>query len=299
MQNIPPLNALRTFVAAGTHLNMVKAAEELGVSPGAVSQQIRILEKWMGSQLFTRTNKGLLFTISGQKYFIAIKQAFGAIQEATSKAGRPSVRGTLTIATTGTFAMKWLLHNLSGFRQKWPGLEISITTTSSISQFSPEDGDLAIVYGDGGATKHKYYELTRDKLIVVGSPKLVSTEQSKPGHQTIPKDIPLLADKHPNTISGYPDWKTLFPEQDDQDSHAPSIRNFSEQWMVIEAAIAGDGIGLVKEILVQNDIKEGKLLRISHFERTLETGYFLACLPENTNDPAIRSFRQWITKALK
>ncbi|MGO1118196.1 LysR substrate-binding domain-containing protein [Rhodovibrionaceae bacterium A322] len=300
MDQLPPLTALRAFEMAGRHLNVARAAQELGVSPGAVSQQIHALEKWLGCRLFRRSNRGLAFTDAGESYHAAIADCLMGVRRATLAVSRPDVRKQFVISATASFAMKWLLPRLSRFRELWPGLDISLSTVELIGTFSAADGDVGIRYGMGDHPGMKSWEVISDDLILVAAPGLLpSEEQNVLSQDLLSQELlahPLLVDRHSKLIADYPSWEEYLKSRGLTLLQSLRQREFSQQWMVIEAAINGEGIALVKSCLVAEDLKQGKLQQLSDDKLRLLSGYYLVCLPENATDRVLQSFRKWIAR---
>ncbi|WP_169542780.1 LysR substrate-binding domain-containing protein [Sneathiella aquimaris] len=296
-ESLPPLNALRSFEMAGRHLNIARAAQELGVSSGAISQQVHALEKWIGCRLFQRSNRGLSFTEAGQLYFEAISKAMDEIRGATRSVGRPEIRKNLIISVTASFAMKFLLPRLTDFRSLWPDLDISVSTVELVNEFNPSDGDVGIRYGHAHQANMWTREILRDELMLVASATLQGVD-GRPLSLENFTDFPLLMDKHPSVIQDYPSWQEFLKNQGVEDTSHLNLREFSQQWMVIEAAINGEGVALAKKCLVHTDIASGKLVAIGAQQLSLNSGYYLLTLPENANDPIIKSFYRWIEKTV-
>ncbi len=278
---------------AGRHLNIARAAQEMGVSSGAISQQVHALEKWIGCRLFQRNNRGLSFTEAGALYYEAIAGAMDDIRQATRSVGRPEIRQSLIISVTASFAMKFLLPRLAKFRDLWPDLDISVSTVELISEFHAADGDVGIRYGLPHQSSLWTREILRDELMLVASPALLENAGEAFEIGAISK-FPLLMDRHPAVIQDYPSWQEYLKSQGVPDTGRLTIRDFSQQWMVIEAAINGEGVALAKRCLVQNDLASGKLVTLSREELKLKSGYYFLTLPENANDPVIRSFQRWL-----
>ncbi|WP_227711837.1 LysR substrate-binding domain-containing protein [Sneathiella sp. P13V-1] len=290
---LPPLNALRAFEMAGKHLNIARAAQELGVSSGAISQQVHSLEKWIGCRLFKRSNRGLDFTDPGKAYFDEVSEALSDIRNATRRVGRPDVRKGLVISVTASFAMKFLLPRFTEFRLMWPDVDISITTVELVNEYHSDDGDVGIRYGLAKQAGMWCKEILRDELMLVTSPALV---KQKDGKLVMDKldTLPLLIDQHPKVIKDYPSWEDYLHHLGLNWTHDLKFREFSQQWMVIEAAINGEGIALAKQSLVQRDLDEGRLVSLSEEKLVLESGYYLLTLPENASDPVIHGLWKWL-----
>lgn len=278
---------------AGKHLNIARAAQELGVSSGAISQQVHALEKWIGCRLFKRSNRGLEFTEPGRSYFDDVTGALSDIRNATRRVGRPDVRKGLVISVTASFAMKFLLPRFTEFRLLWPDVDISITTVELVNEYHSDDGDVGIRYGLAKQAGMWCKEILRDDLMLVASPGLLKQENGELEMSRLDR-LPLLIDQHPKVIKDYPSWEDYLRHMGLNWSHDLTFREFSQQWMVIEAAINGEGIALAKQSLVQKDIDDGKLVSLSREKLELESGYYLLTLPENANDPVIQGLWKWL-----
>lgn len=297
VDRLPPLNAVKAFEMAGRHLNMANAADALGVSPGAVSQHVHHLEQWLGCRLFVRTNRGLAFTKEGEAYFGATTRALDGIRTASAAISRPAIRKTFLVSITVSFAMKWLMPRMETFRKMWPEVSIQISTVEAVSQFTVSDGDVGLRYGSGDYPGMHSWEVSRDELLLVAAP-IHPIFNSEGDLFEMISEHPLMIDQHPKVINDYPDWPTLFSKF----GHAPrkelNVREVSQQWMAIEAAINGEGIALVKSSLARSEIAANRLKRININPISLRSGYHLVCLPENKDDPVIKSFREWLTGEL-
>ncbi|MBO6826545.1 MAG: LysR family transcriptional regulator [Sneathiella sp.] len=290
---LPPLNALKAFEMAGRHLNIARAAQELGVSSGAISQQVHSLEKWIGCRLFKRSNRGLDFTEPGLVYYEEISASFANIRNATKRVGRPDIRKGLVVSVTASFAMKFLLPRLTEFRSRWPDVDISITTVELVNTYQSDDGDVGIRYGIAQQAGMWSKEILRDELILVASPQLMAEDGQSLNLAKL-DELPLLIDQHPKIIRDYPTWEDYLHHLGLTWAHDLRFREFSQQWMVIEAAINGEGIALAKKCLVQRDLEDGRLVSLSDERMELESGYYLMTLPENASDPVIQSFWKWL-----
>ncbi|HAT85351.1 MAG TPA: hypothetical protein DCS30_04980 [Rhizobiales bacterium] len=297
-ENLPPLHAVRAFEQAGRFLNLSSAAQELGVSPGAISQQVSQLEKWIGCKLFRRTNRGLEFTKAGQEYYATVSSIFDALRKSTSSISRPDIKKTFVVSVTASFAMKWLMPRLQTFREEWSDVEIKIKTTELFGKFDLSDGDVGIRYGLGDFGAFKSTLIARDRLLLVSSPDLFPEGVSDDEISYI-LDAPFLADRHSKLITGYPSWHQYLDRLGLQGGWELEVREFSQHWMVIEAAANGEGVALVKECLVKDEIRKKRLQVLGAKTIEAPSGYYLVHLAENINDPVIRSFRKWLLQELK
>ncbi|GAA3106361.1 transcriptional regulator GcvA [Rhizobium viscosum] len=251
---LPALNGLRAFEVAARHLNFRLAAEELGVTQGAVAQQVRGLEAQLGMALFERLPRTLALTGEGRRYIADIRRAFEIIARATDELKPQAIK--LTISTTPTFASKWLIPRLPDFTALHPDLDLHILATERISNFAVDGVDLAVRYGrppfGPGLNAELLFE---QEVIAVCSPLLLAG-----------RDPPRTAEE----LAAYPllhDAHNLWPEFVERhlaNSRSPSFKgiSFSQTAHAIEAAIAGQGIVLANGGFVTEDLARGRLVRV-------------------------------------
>src|SRR5437899_5757822 len=159
---LPPLNALRAFEATARHLSVKDAAAELCVTPAAVSQLVKTLELSLGVMLFKRINRGLILTEVGQNYLPAVRNAFRQIAEATGRIAASTETGVLTVSMTPFFATAWLVPRLKAFQDAHPDIDLQVTTTTRLVDFSRDGIDVAIRHGLG-----RYPGLRSERVLTV------------------------------------------------------------------------------------------------------------------------------------
>ena len=165
-KKLPPLNALKAFEAAARHLNFTKAAEDLFVTQAAVSHQIKILEDFLGVKLFHRKNRLLELTEVGSQYFAEIQPLLEKIAIATEKVKLKTARQILAISTTPSFGMHWLVPRLNDFHQRYPDIEVRLTTMPQDEGLFGKDTDVAIYYGNGNWNNLEAIELVKARIYV-------------------------------------------------------------------------------------------------------------------------------------
>ena len=250
---LPPLNALRAFEAAARHLNFRIAAEELGVTQGAVAQQVRGLEAALKVQLFDRLPRSLVLTSEGRAYLPAVRRAFELIAAATERL-RPQ-QATLTISVTPSFAAKWLIPRLGAFTQANPDLDVRVVATEAVSNFQSDGVDIAIRHGHPPTGAGLSAELLFPaEIYAVCSPALLKGKHPLRKWQDI-AHVALLHDAH-----------GLWPEYLEALSggrHVAAVRSqtFSQSSLAIDAAVAGQGLALASDPLVKQDLAAGRLVR--------------------------------------
>lgn len=286
IRRLPPLNGLRVFEVVTRHLNFRLAAEELGVTQGAVAQQIRGLEAELGLKLFDRQPRMLALTEAGRSYVANVRRAFELIAEAT-EALRPEPQH-LTISVTPTFASKWLIPRLPEFTAAHPDIDLRILATDRISNFQTDAVDLAVRYGRPPFGPGLDVDLLFEQVLVaVASPLLIE----KLGNPTRPETFAryaLLHDAH----DFWPQYlETVFP--DGTPAAAKNIR-FNQTAHAIEAAIAGQGMVLASWFFVEEDIRTGRLVRL--FAGDMRAGAdFYAVSPRKPRHAAsVAAVRAWL-----
>ncbi|WP_420324684.1 LysR substrate-binding domain-containing protein [Mameliella sp.] len=281
---LPPLNGLRAFAAAGRHLNFRAAADELGVTQGAVAQQVRGLEDHLGLRLFLREPRGLAFTAEGRTYHAGVSQAFSQLSEATAALRSAPTR--VTISVTPTFASKWLIPRLAELSQAHPGIDLRITATERVLSFHADGIDLAVRQARPpfGASLRADL-LFSQEVIAVCSPSLVAQHD-------LPLDAATLASK--TLLHDIHDlWpkfiKTVFGE-DVKLSRGP---RFNQTTLALDAALAGQGIALASRFLVQRDLKAGRLVQPLENALNGDTDFYLLTPRQGASDASLL-VREWL-----
>ncbi|MBR8430377.1 transcriptional regulator GcvA [Burkholderia cenocepacia] len=283
---LPPLNALRAFEVSARHLNFRAAADEIGVTQGAVAQQVRHLEDVLGLKLFERLPRGLALTHDGAAYFSDVRRALHAIADATAKLVKR--RAALTISTTPSFASKWLIPRLAQFTDAHPDYDVRVIADPQIATFRDDGVDLAIRYGKPPFGKHlATHALFPLDVYAVCSPSVLTAPASP---RALAGQV-LLHDAH----DLWPEFLAAMPEPVDVDPHK-GLR-FNQTSLAIDAAVAGQGIALATEPLVERDIAAGRLCKPFDFAFPLSMGFYLVYPAERRDDDAIAVMRAWMIQA--
>lgn len=287
MRKLPPLNSLRAFEAAARLAGVTSASEELHVTHGAVSRQLKQLEQWLEIELFDRSERAIKLNKAGESYLKHITGALDLIEQASSSLKQNLPEKSLKISTTHSIASKWLVDKLNEFSNLNPLIDIWLTTQQQKSDFTKQKLDLSIRMGEGPWPNLHCVALAKDRLIVVASPDLVKGDLNKV--EDLGK-FALIHDQDPNTH-----WLRWYRENK---LTADNIINvgprYSSSDIVIESAINGQGVALVSERLARADIEEGKLVQA--LEQTVNLGsYFWLVMPrENRLDRNVQSFCTWL-----
>ncbi len=291
MARPPPLNALRAFEAAARHLSMKQAADELAVTPGAISQLVRGLEQQLGTVLFRRGNRSLTLTEAGQGYFVPIRHAFRQINEATRRLQATPHAGMLTVSAPPAFAASWLVPRLGRFRTRHADIELNIATTRSLANFGTDGVDLAIRHGLGSYPGLRCDRIATIAMVPVCSPRFLALLAKRRPRR--PADLLGLSLLHD---ADRQDWALWFQAQGVADlGHTASNGiSFDDQTLLIRAATSHQGIALVTETLAQPELDHDSLVRVLDVAWPQEFSYWLACPRATADQPKIVAFRDWL-----
>src|SRR5690349_11795472 len=253
-QRLPPLNALKAFEAAARHESFTRAAEELFVTQGAVSHQVKALESELGVKLFNRERQRLVLTEAGRDYLTVVRDALDRIAVGTERLLQRQSAGVLTVSTSPDFAAKWLVHRLGRFAEAHPEIDLRISATMHHVDFAREEVDLAVRHGDGNWPGLEAVRLSTEQLFAVCSAKLLSG----PRRIREPADLlrhPLL---HLDDRKDWSRWLEAAGLADAKPVHGPVLNRVS---MLIDAAVDGQGVALARTTLAALDLINGRLVR--------------------------------------
>lgn len=283
-----PLLALRTFVEVGQRGSMKAAAEALSVTSGAVSQQIRLLEDRIGMALFTRERSGLRLTEAGASVHPALLQAFEQIQVALQSLEEIKSRQTLTVSTVATFAASWLVPRLGRFNLRHPHIEVRVEATSAVVDMRRDRVDVALRHGLGSYPGLAVTQLMAPILVPVASSAFVaaSPELMEPEDCL---NFPLLHD------SDRADWSLwLTAHGVAKDPRAERGTAFEDDFLLIRAAEAGQGLALVPQEYAREEIAAGRLVQVMDKPWPARFAYYVVTRPEAVQRPEIKAFVEWI-----
>ncbi|MET3909164.1 LysR family glycine cleavage system transcriptional activator [Bradyrhizobium sp. S3.3.6] len=290
---LPSLNGLRAFEAAARHLSFTLAASELNVTQTAISHQIRRLEDELGIRLFIRQNRALALTPEARDYLPGVRAAFNDLRLATDRLLRKDDDKVLTVSTLASLAAKWLLPRLTDFQEAHPGIDVHITTSTSLVDFQRDDVDAAIRYGRGQWPGLRADWLMADELFPVCSPSLLRGD--KPLRQ--PEDLrgyPLLHTSNANS-DDWRLWLTAAGLPADI-ARQPGI-TFDMIFMTIQAAIDGIGVAMGRTSYVSDDIAKGRLVVPFKIALPADAGFYLVSPEGRREAPKLAAFRQWMIAA--
>ncbi|MGE0724444.1 MAG: LysR substrate-binding domain-containing protein [Alphaproteobacteria bacterium] len=299
MHRLPPLIELRAFEAAARHLSFARAAEELHVTPTAISHQIKLLESHLGTTLFRRRPRPIALTPAGTALFPTIRDGLAAFAAALD-AVRPADARPLVVTTTNAFAARWLLPRLPDWRARHPHIALEVIGTDERIDLRAGGADVAVRYARAIEPGLAAHELFRDRHWPMAAPALLPRGRaferlSGLRGQTLIHAHWLPGDPAPPT---WPRWLAAaraaghdVPATDEM-----TALTFREEAHAIDAAIAGQGIAICSDVLVARELAAGTLVKA--FDLPLDGyGFFLVHLPGRARDRRIRAFADWIGSA--
>jgi LysR family glycine cleavage system transcriptional activator len=291
-RRLPPLNALRAFEAAARHLNFSRAADELSVTPGAVSQQIQNLEDYVGVALFKRTPKGLLLTDAAQTALPALREAFDRLAEAASLLTAAVDGRRLTLTAPPSFAAKWLVPRLGRFETAHPQVDVWLSADMELVDFANGEVDLAVRYGGGPYPGLEVMRLMRETVIPVMSPELnAANPLGAPGDLA---NHVLLHDGSPDADESCPDWQMWLAARGVKGVDGSRGPRFNQSSLVIEAAMTGRGVALAKRTLAQDDLDAGRLIAPMAITTSVDFAYYVVHPKAKARLPQVKAFVSWI-----
>lgn len=265
----------------------------LGVTPGAVSQQIRALELRFGARLLERFHRGVRLSPEGSRLFASLNAAFGQIEDAIRPfSGRSGRSDLLTVSTTPSFAMTWLAGRIGSFSREY-GFEVRLQSSISLANLHDDTVDLAIRHGSGVYPGLAVDLLFSPRLIVVASAERLS--HGPPVHE--PADClghPLLQDRDRR------DWSAWFQSLGGR----PTPRwqdgsSFADDSLLIRAAIGGHGLAVVRDVYARDDVESGRLVRPIAASAPTATGYYLVMKQDRGGLAKVKAFRTWLLREVE
>ncbi len=286
-RRLPPLNALRAFEAAARHESFTRAGEELYVTQGAVSHQVKALEAELGLRLFNRKPRGLVITEAGGDYLLVVRDALDRIAAGTDRLLRRQNAGVLTVSTSPNFASKWLVHRLGRFAELHPSIDLRVSATLHHVDFAAEDVDIAVRHGDGTASGLHISRLYTEELVPVCSPDLLRG----PHPLRQPRDLVHHTLLHLDHRQDWRKWLDAAGVTDADLSRGPVLNQAS---MGIDAAVDGQGVALARTGLAAWDLIAGRLVRPFSLALPVPYAYWIVCPKATATLPKIVTFRDWL-----
>lgn len=290
LRRLPNLAALRAFEAAARHENFSRAADEIHVTHGAISHQVRALEEELGVALFTRHGKRIAITAEGERFAVTLRKALTEIAVAAATLKADAKQKRLTVTALPSLAARWLSPRLGRFIEQYPDLELMLQSSGHLTDFVRESVDIGIRFGKGNYPGLSVEKLMDDYYYPVASPrfnggKLPQTPQHL-AHQML-----LRCEMEP--------WTPWFRAAGLDTLEPTGGLVFQDASMLVRAAAEGHGIALARHAIAAADIASGELVRLFDVAFKCPQSYYLVCPPEALKKPQVQAFRNWLREEVK
>lgn len=288
MTRLPPMTALRSFEVAARHLSFTRAAEELFVTQAAISHQIKALEQDLGVSLFRRLNRSLALTEEGQTLLPYVRDGFEQLVAGVQQLEQLSLKGTLNLSTTPSFAGHWLIGRLGRLRSQHPEIELRLSATERQVDLPREGIDCAVRHGMGDWPGLRADRLFQAAIVPVCSPSLLKG----PVPLTEPADLARHTILH--AMDGADEWLVWLRAAGVEGLEMERSLQFDNGELALKAAISGIGVAMGRLPLIDDDLADGRLVTPFDLEFDEQYAYYFIA-PETTADqPKVDVFRSWI-----
>ena len=292
-RDIPPLNALRSFEAAARLGSFNQAAEELFVTPSAISHQIKSLEVFLGITLFSREKRRIAITTAGEKYLASVSHAFDEIDLATQRLrANPDTR-KVNLSVVPEFLTRWLVPRLRDFQDCYPDVELRLSASDTPVDFIHSDIDMAIYFGSNDWQDVESHYLRGVQLVPVCSPKLINEDPKL----RVPEDLSNHTLIH--ITSRKDDWERILANANFPTVSGRRDLTFSSTSLALGAAMEGVGIALSDKYLVQRELEYGQLVIPFDMELKTRRALYLVYQSGRLLNRGMQAFYDWLFEQIK
>ncbi|SIS41812.1 choline sulfate utilization transcriptional regulator [Neptunomonas antarctica] len=291
-ERLPSTQGLLIFEAAARHKSFTGAAQELGSSQSAVSQHIKGLERSLGLTLFRRIYRGVALTEEGIHLYIAVQGGFQQIVSCLEKLQKTRLHQAINVATDFAFAAYWLLPRLPRFRELHPEIDVRIITSQGRYDFAGQNVDVAIVFDGPQPIQPHAFKLFSEEVFPICSPAFLQANGPVASHKKL-ASMPLLK-LGTDAGQGWFDWPGYFQGRRSQIVPGEAVLTFNNYTLLIQAAIAGQGLGLGWATLVDDLIESKILVGLREFSLSSESGYYVVEPQPHEHLNAKQHFMDWL-----
>ncbi len=292
-KDIPPLNALRAFEAAGRHLSITRAADELCVTAAAVSHQVKTLEDYLAVRLFRRSGNSLFLTDAGQAFLPGLRAGFAELERAIDALRERDCRGPLVLSVVPIFATKWLIPRLDGFQAAHRDIDVRISATLELADFERDGIDAAIRVGRGRYPGLASHRLFGESVVPMCSPALRKGKHPLASPEDLRHHI-LLHFDWPAREQVTPDWGTWLRSTGVKGIDATRGPRFTQPDYAMQAAIEGVGVVLGWRSLAQADLDSGRLMIPFDLPLQMDVAFYFVYPETSAERPKLARFRDWM-----
>lgn len=286
----PPLATLRPFEAAARHESFSRAAEELSLTHGAVSHQVRALEDYLDAPLFERHGKRVSLTPGGRAFAERVRAALAELSAAAEDARGGRRDNRLTVSVLPSFASRWLMPRLIRFMDAQPEVEVNVFATSALANFAGDGVDVAIRFGRGPWAGLDCEEFLKDEVFPVASPAFEGGRLPRSARQ-------LTSCRLIREDRDY--WDAWFEAAGVSPARPLAGPRFNDAAHSLAAAARGEGIALTRRSLVGEDLDSGTLVRVGRLALPIPESYWLVCPRALREAPRVKAFRAWVIAETK
>lgn len=290
LRRLPNLTALRAFEAAARHQNFSRAAEEIHVTHGAISHQVRALEEELGVALFARHGKRIAITAEGERFALTLRKALTEIATAAESLKSGARQKRLKITSLPSFAARWLSPRLGRFIEQHPDTEVMLQASSQLTDLVRESVDVGIRFGRGNYPGLTAEKLADDFYYPVASPRF--------NRGKLPRTPNKLAQNTLLRCETEP-WTPWFRAAGLDLLEPTGGLVFQDSSMLVRAAVEGHGIALARHVLARGELASGELVRLFDVQVKCPYAYYLVCPPESLQKPQVQAFRTWLLEELR
>jgi LysR family glycine cleavage system transcriptional activator len=285
-RRLPPLSALRAFEAAARHGSFKRGAEELAVTPTAISHQIRSLEEHIGLALFERRTRMVVLTAAGAELFPVLRDGLDAFAAVLDRLAQRRSRTQVTISATTAFTARWLVPRVARFQAMHPDIDLHLQASDEVVDLRHAGADLAIRYGQGPYPDFTAEELLADRFAPVVNPLL---RVASPADLA---SVPMIEFEWRRHHPANPTWERWFEAAGLGAMPEPAQLRFSDESHAIQSAVAGQGIALASLVLVADEIAAGRLMQ--PFGPTLTAHRHHLLMPTDRPPPPVAAAADWL-----
>ena len=296
MRRLPPLNALRAFEAAARHLSFSKAADELSVTPGAVSQQIKLLEEFVQLPLFVRSPRGLTLTEAGASALPSLSDGFDRLEAGARLMTERGGPRRVTVSAAPSFASKWLVPRLDRFTADHPDVDIYVHADMGLVDFASGEADIAVRFGPGGYEGLSETLLMAERIVPVCAPGLITGDPPLKTLGDLARHTLLHDDSRAEDGPSWPMWLRAAGAPSPQEGGIDGTRGprFNQSSLAIEAAVAGKGVALAKSALAEADLVAARLTVPFDLSTPTDFSYWIVHPEPKAALPEVAAFKAWL-----
>lgn len=296
MDRLPQLRGVQAFVVAAKHLSFKKAADELNVTPTAISHNIKSLEEELGVKLFNRLTRSLSLTNEGKVFAPLASEAFLKLHEAVNALSVSESEGPLVVTTTKSFAANWLAKRAHRFSNQYPQYSLKIDASDNVREITSNNVDVAIRHGKGGYEGSHFVWVLNNFVVPVCSPRLLTNRNNTKLKPEELLEFPLIVyEWTENQDPDDPTWEMWFDLSGTSSKNANFAETYSEEYICLQAALDCRGVALCSSISASSYLESGDLIIPTSVDYFLkDKSYYLVCEKSHSNKHKIVAFQDWL-----